>query len=777
MSDTREHRPQNFRNELPGTQRRQVSPGKVTLTSRVPGPGARAAEPRKGVSVQRKGLTEADRAGAARWETAALLGLAPLASNVPVQQYGDGMQSSDETHQLAAEGISGPATALPHLEQIQRSFAQHDVSEVKAHIGGPAAQASQGMGARAYATGDHVAFREEPDLHTAAHEAAHVVQQRAGVQLSGGVGEVGDGYERNADAVADRVVQGRSAASLLGQMAPARGGHASTAIQKFESDEHARIGDNAAKDASGKVAHVELAPGYSIPYGDMVAMGGDYFTNIDEMRRMAAKPGPGAGTREEIEYVRAVKVRGITGGSYSKAAIDAVDARYYRLAANNRSHFHNATRADTSQTVAEQAGQAPDPEQDTTVLGIRLPPSPKNAIEGYRYYHVRALAEAARAAAAGQSVDAALATEAFGAHYLTDSFSAGHVRTERQSIKAHWDGKIPMFFYNLKGFMAEQIAIRVAAGMRVGPWQVREDIAYEPPLGEGAKQIIAKKLDAIGPLGFGDLVSGAIHDYDNEHGIVATSAGATVTLYGDGKAGKGDEERLATEAARTGIAELRQAFTNGAAMTAQDVINTTLGSDGLFAPERMIPEAKPDTAQGAGQGKTKWDYADIEELLADAQFVAGARIFAAEKAAVMREVAASFDATKRAAVEDGVVKPLTSDPIGTLRMVINWTPTLSDSLLGHNTDDHSNDYWKEAKNTPGGLRSLTYVQRERLISRLLDGATVGDDEDAIMDILKTAPDADARKLIKKFGWKRLYDKIDDGFGEDFKDTFSKAKYG
>mgnify|MGYP002064701929 CR=1 FL=1 len=32
------------------------------------------------------------------------------------------------------------------------------------------------MGAKAYATGNHVAFQQQPDLHTAAHEAAHVVQ-------------------------------------------------------------------------------------------------------------------------------------------------------------------------------------------------------------------------------------------------------------------------------------------------------------------------------------------------------------------------------------------------------------------------------------------------------------------------------------------------------------------------------------------------------------------------------------------------------------------------
>jgi LysM repeat protein len=118
--------------------------------------------------------------------------------------------------ELATQGLSGSAAPLPYLGQIQRSFGEeHDLSGVQAHIGGPAAEAAQNLGAIAYATGNHVAFGETPSLHTAAHEAAHVVQQRAGVFLSGGMGTPGDRYEQLADAVADRVVQGKSASDLL----------------------------------------------------------------------------------------------------------------------------------------------------------------------------------------------------------------------------------------------------------------------------------------------------------------------------------------------------------------------------------------------------------------------------------------------------------------------------------------------------------------------------------------------------------------------------------
>jgi hypothetical protein len=143
---------------------------------------------------------------------------------------GAGGPAGASVQEVAAEGLSGSPTSLPHGDAIQRSFGRHDVSSVQAHVGGPAAAASEQMGAQAYATGSSVAFKSSPDMFTAAHEAAHVVQQRAGVSLKGGVGEVGDQYEQHADAVAETVVQGKSAEGLLDQMAPG-GGAATAAVQ------------------------------------------------------------------------------------------------------------------------------------------------------------------------------------------------------------------------------------------------------------------------------------------------------------------------------------------------------------------------------------------------------------------------------------------------------------------------------------------------------------------------------------------------------------------
>jgi hypothetical protein len=87
----------------------------------------------------------------------------------------DAVSSEQATHAAAAQGKSTTARPLPHADRIQASFGpQHDVASIRAHID-PGSTAA--MDAEAYATGNDVVFAKEPDVETAAHEAAHVVQQ------------------------------------------------------------------------------------------------------------------------------------------------------------------------------------------------------------------------------------------------------------------------------------------------------------------------------------------------------------------------------------------------------------------------------------------------------------------------------------------------------------------------------------------------------------------------------------------------------------------------
>lgn len=195
-----------------------TAPGKRALTDRLPSVAARTAEPT--ATVQRHASTSGSIG----------LGYTPGTLDdpfglhlAPVQAHGGSIVDLDAVQSHAAAGVAGGGAALPHLDTIQRAFGHHDVSGIDAHVGGAAADASRAIGAQAYATGTSVAFASSPDLHLAAHEAAHVVQQRGGVNLKGGVGQSGDAYEQHADAVADAVVRGASAAALLDQMTPAHG--------------------------------------------------------------------------------------------------------------------------------------------------------------------------------------------------------------------------------------------------------------------------------------------------------------------------------------------------------------------------------------------------------------------------------------------------------------------------------------------------------------------------------------------------------------------------
>jgi Domain of unknown function (DUF4157) len=184
-----------------------------------------------------------------------------------------GGEQADEVHAAAARGVATPAQPLPHAGSIQRAFGRHDVSRIQAHVGGEAAASAGAMGAEAYATGDHVVLGHSSDLSTVAHEAAHVVQQRAGVQLKGGVGAAGDQHEQHADAVAARVTAGQSAEDLLDQY---DGDGAAAPVQRKPRTviEDTDLKHHAPGEGPGALATVDAAAGtkekHAVQFGALV---------------------------------------------------------------------------------------------------------------------------------------------------------------------------------------------------------------------------------------------------------------------------------------------------------------------------------------------------------------------------------------------------------------------------------------------------------------------------------------------------------------------------
>lgn len=137
----------------------------------------------------------------------------------PVQRDGDSDVSPTNIHQAASRGIQTASTTLPYTREIQQSFGRHDISGIRFHNNATASQSARAMSAKAYTTGSHVVANGAISKHTAAHEAAHYIQQQGGVRLKDNIGSVGDKYERHADAVGDVVVRGQSAESLLDRYA------------------------------------------------------------------------------------------------------------------------------------------------------------------------------------------------------------------------------------------------------------------------------------------------------------------------------------------------------------------------------------------------------------------------------------------------------------------------------------------------------------------------------------------------------------------------------
>jgi hypothetical protein len=232
---------------------------------------------------------------------------------VQQQAHGSGVQrranggeaDSSAVHAAAERGTATASSALPHGDMIQRAFGRHDVSGIQAHTGGEATESAQAMGAQAYATGNHVVLGGSADLHTVAHEAAHVVQQRGGVQLKGGVGAAGDEYEQHADQVADAVVSGGSAEALLDQMAGSGGSSAGGAVQRFATG--AAIGAPAFTHVSesGKIVIKSAQEAYASDDMIAAANGGDLAIMFTKGPELEKPPGfadryPNAGTLYQL---------------------------------------------------------------------------------------------------------------------------------------------------------------------------------------------------------------------------------------------------------------------------------------------------------------------------------------------------------------------------------------------------------------------------------------------------------------------------------------------
>lgn len=117
----------------------------------------------------------------------------------------------------ATPSLDLAGSALPFADELQSSFGAFDVGGIAFHGGEDAAREAEGVGARAFASGEDVVAGEALDRHDVAHEAAHVVMQRGGGAPEGVVDD--PAREATADAAADAATRGGDAAAVLSEVA------------------------------------------------------------------------------------------------------------------------------------------------------------------------------------------------------------------------------------------------------------------------------------------------------------------------------------------------------------------------------------------------------------------------------------------------------------------------------------------------------------------------------------------------------------------------------
>ena len=351
-----------------------------------------------------------------------------------------------------------------------------DFGAVRVHHDDPAAHAARSLGALAFTRGSDIWFSPgayDPVTDTGrrllAHELAHVAQQDPGI---------GRQPEEPSSQAA-----GSASTRLEHPVLSPPGDHP---VQRFESPEHVAIGNTATTlgpSGGPEITTIRYTedPEDFLSFGEIVAMAGDFFESIDQMETLSTNPFG----RRQLAFARAKVTRSNlpNDADAKKAVMD----RYYSLAAKNLSHFS-----------AGGSGQ-----------------------DAYERGHIAALKFAWISGQTGENAyyQQAVEAEAFSDHFLTDLFSAGHIRTPRTDIK-QWYNDNGFSPGAMKTYLVARLVlfIRRANESRI-PFYVSDDM-----LTRQVGEVLDKEAGpALNAFTLGDLVSLAMHDYDNERGVHVVS--------------------------------------------------------------------------------------------------------------------------------------------------------------------------------------------------------------------------------------------------------------
>jgi hypothetical protein len=397
-------------------------------------------------------------------------------------------------------------------------------------------------------------------------------------------------------------------------------------LSGVNGNEHRGIGDIASGGALVNVGGDAPQERFWLGYGDVMALSGDYFTPRppawthdhrradgdalvgDDLFGLARVPGGGGsapGTRDEI--VCALKVMTIDeafvdprfepGGEFagfdfgcrgsSSPVKRRVRDRYLMLAATNDDHF----AAPGGITHERQPG---------------IPAPFGSAALAYRHLHQLALDDAHRRGRSGGDLSQAMAREAAAQHFLTDAFTAGHMRTPVASIRRYWHARYPAFWESLQ----RRVAADTASSLRELAWALRRVPARF--LHDSTLSALARRTSRYPQLSVGDFLARLFHDWDNSHGLAIETGGV---VFGDGHVHQGDTRRLALAAVRAGIDDVEVAFELGAAGsrgTGEALYRSVRAITGAPA-DRFVAETRIPRPSAANPPQN-WHATDIESL-------------------------------------------------------------------------------------------------------------------------------------------------------------------
>jgi hypothetical protein len=621
-----------------------------------------------------------------------------------------------------------------------------DFSQVRIHKD---SRATRAVNALAFTSGRSIVTA--PQLtggsrwHILAHELVHVMQQSRSAPAR---------HEREAKHPADVLMHG--APVDVHEHVPA------TSIQRFISQEHRSLGDTATGGALVNVGGEMPAERFELSHGDVIALSGDYF-HLDDPRRpndglrqLAKRPGDRGGkvgTRDEIiwalKVIDAADARFSAGGIwdgfvFTDEVKEAVERRYDRLAAENTSHFFAPSGRDA-------AGQP--------IRGSATGPS---AFGSYRELHESALwlAYTDGGTAAGD-ISRAMATEAAAQHFLTDSFSAGHLRTPAALIRSYWGGRYPLFWYNLLQKMALDTAIRlndIDSNVTTSLGTVQQ--MYEEIIAQ--VNTIASSLP---PITLGDLVSKVFHDFDNEMGLAVSGGRVFGDENLDEKTPANITRAIAQDAILAGNHDVRKAFALGRSMpglSKAEVFRNVRAATGAPADRYMAETRIPDL--DPSNPPQNWRAPDFETLWSQPMLgtsgpTVGDRITAAmapgnEIRNKLDGLAERFPTVKASRAGDvhpqrayleGFLQPLARDPRAGIFSIIHWAPNYG--LRDVDRDDIALATGGELS-TAGKLPGMTPQARAAYVRELVGGYVSDEEEAIVMEIFSTAPAAERPNIYQ-----------------------------